>query len=425
MNKILTVALKDLRITMLNPSIWIDLVLLPAVLITAVAFANGAFQSTDAAAPAKVLVDVVNHDDSPLANEYLTTLRSLDALLVLCPADNDAEDICEMGDNPVLDDGRVALRLNNDVTAAYLEIPAGFGESLLSDQPVSVIYRSTEDVNETSSLYETVQVAAQRVSGAIVARRFGEQIAEASFEGDPAFVDRVYAEAAELWAANPASVAFSEAPADAAVVADVRRAPGFRQSVPGMGSMYVMFTVMAGVALLIQERRQWTMQRLITMPVRPGEIVLGQMLARFVLGMIQFAIAFGIGLIFGQILGFNFGDSPLGLVLVASAFCLCICALTFLLATLVQNEDQASSLTTLTTLILAPIGGAWWSLDLEFIPEFMRLLSYISPFRWVMQGFNKVIFDNAGVVDVLPEVAVLLIAAAVLGFFAARRFRYE
>ena len=45
---------------------------------------------------------------------------------------------------------------------------------------------------------------------------------------------------------------------------------GFGQSIPGMGSMFVMFTVMAGMSILLRERNQWTLQRLVVMPLRRG-----------------------------------------------------------------------------------------------------------------------------------------------------------
>jgi ABC-2 type transport system permease protein len=149
------------------------------------------------------------------------------------------------------------------------------------------------------------------------------------------------------------------------------------------------------------------------------------MLARFVLGMLQYGVAFGIGVFFAQILGFNFGNSPAALILVMMAFTLCMCAVALLLATIAETDQQAAGWMTFIALTLAPIGGAWWSLDFEFVPEFMRQISYLSPLRYAMIGFNKVIYEGGGIIDVLPHVGILLAIGAVLFVLAVRRFKYE
>jgi ABC-2 type transport system permease protein len=422
MDKILAVAINDLRINFRDRSTFIFLVLMPAFMVIVIAFANGAFATPVTERP-KVLVDVINHDDSALSTEFLTTIRRMDETLVLCPMDNDADDMCKLSGS-ALNAEQAAERIESNTTRAALEIPAGFGESLLNDQPVNVSYRSKEAANEASAVFGTIQAAASRVSGAIIARRVGAVVGAGSLQADAAFAQVVYERAADIWETNPVSVNFVEAPVDEMSEEAIRARPGFRQSVPGMGSMYVLFTVLAGVSILINERKNWTLQRMLTMPVSGGQVIAGKMLARFVMGMLQYAIAFGVGLFFAMQLGFNFGNSPLALIAIMAAFTFCGCALTLLLATMVQNDSQAGSVTTLVALTLAPIGGAWWSLEFEFIPEFMRTISYLSPIRYAMDGFSKVIYNNAGVIDVLPQVAVLLAAGIVLFAIAARRFKY-
>jgi ABC-2 type transport system permease protein len=187
--------------------------------------------------------------------------------------------------------------------------------------------------------------------------------------------------------------------------------------------MYVLFTVMAGVSILVQERKSWTLQRIGTMPVTASQVIMGKMLARITLGMIQFAFAFAIGLGFGAIFGVSFGNSIPALILVMLAFTFCISALTLLLATFIQNDSQAGSISTLVALTLAPIGGAWWSLENEFIPEIMRTIAQVSPVYWAMDGFSAVIRRGGGIAEVLLPVGVLLAIGAVLFALATRRFR--
>ena len=191
------------------------------------------------------------------------------------------------------------------------------------------------------------------------------------------------------------------------------------QSAPGMGTLYVMFTVMGGMAVLLRERRQWTLQRLMALPLSRAYILSSKMGVYFTLGMIQFFIVF----IVGAAAGMNFGADPVALLAIMAAFVLCITALTFALAPWITNEGQARGVVLLLSLSLAPLGGAWW--PLEIVPDFMQTLGHLSPVAWAMDGFHDLIWFNGGIGDVLPEIGVLLAAAAVLFVIGVRSFKYE
>lgn len=426
MRKIISVMLNDLRITFADQSIWIFLVVMPAILIFAVGFANGAGDtlaaSANATTPPHRLVDVIDEDGSALAVQLVTVWRSIDPALLACPAaDADSESAAACGLNEALTPALAAERLENGTTQALVIIPAGFADALLAAQPTSLIYRANDDPTAPSPTLAALQAAAQRISGAAVARQFAARLQAEGALSIAGFEEAVYERAAQYWAAEPIRIAVTTSTAREAV--SVSTDPGFRQSVPGMGSMWVMFTVFAGATLLIQERKQWTLQRLITMPVTRGQYLAGKILARCVMGMIQFAVAFAVGILIGLAFGISYGHSPLALLIMMLTFTLCVSAMTLLIATLVQTEQQSAGITTLLALTLAPIGGAWWSLDFEFIPQFMKDIAVISPLYWVMDGFNAVILHGGGVADVLPAAGVLLALAAGMFALAIARFR--
>jgi ABC-2 type transport system permease protein len=195
---------------------------------------------------------------------------------------------------------------------------------------------------------------------------------------------------------------------------------GFRQSVPGMGSMFVMLTVLAGAGLLVEERKRRTLERVLASPTRRSEVIFGKILGRFVMGLAQFGVAVLTGVVLGRLFGVGFGSSPVIFLVVMGAFVFFASALTLFLATLAENSTQASAFSTLVAVTLAPLGGAWWSLDLEFIPEIMRALARVSPFYWAMQGFRAAIL-NAGWPPALPGVLVLLAAGLVFFVIASLR----
>ena len=181
--------------------------------------------------------------------------------------------------------------------------------------------------------------------------------------------------------------------------------------------MYVMFNVLAGMVSLIQERKQWTLQRLATLPVAKWQILGGKMFARFLLGMIQFVVVF----VAGYALGLRYSNL-LGLLALMVSFVAVIVAITFLLATVIGNEQQASAVSLFLALTLAPIGGAWW--PLEIVPPFMKQLAYLTPVGWVMRGFNDLMLYGADLSAVLLPVGILIGAAVIFFGGAVARFRY-
>lgn len=410
MYKMLSVTLNELRLEFLDRTIWIQLVIVPCILIFFIGLANGGFSVGNP--DPRLRIDLIDGDGSALSAQLVNALREVNPNLVLCPADNDADDYCR-ADGATLTAELAAKRVEDGTIQAAIVIPAGFAERALSGQPAQIIYQSSAAPGQASPALQALQAAAQRVGGAAVAARVGAEAA-ADVSDDPDFQQAVYDYAAALLAAMPPTVSYSASSADGG-----RSASGFSQSVPGIGSMYVMSIVLVGVVGFVKERHNWTFQRLMMMPVRPAQIVAGKMLARFVLGLIMYAVAFG----FGALLGTYYGSAPLALLLVMAAFTLCCTAITLLLTTMIHTEQQAGVALNLIVLIAAPLGGAWW--PLEIVPSWMATVGHISPIAWAMDGFNRIIFYGGGIQDVLAPVGVLLAITAVIFVIAVRRFRYD
>lgn len=408
MNKLLSIALNDLKIALKEKGIWINLVIIPIILIFIIGLVNGGFGS----ATPKTYVDVFDNDQSPLSAQFLQSVRDLNPNIILCPLDNDEADGCKLK-GATLDITTSQKRVEDRVVSAIIEIPTSFEQTLLAGEPTQVIYRSSENLAQPSALLQSIQTATTRISGASLAGRVSAFALAQGNQADAVSLDMFYQTATTIWQNPPASINYQ------LTTGEDDGASGFSQSVPGMGSMYVMFTVLAGATALILERKNWTFQRLVMMPVRRWQILGGKITARFLLGMIQYSIAFG----FGAILGVRFFDNFIGVLALMIAFCLCMTALAFFIATLVKTDMQAVSFTLLVTLTVAPLGGAWW--PLEIVPDFMQVAAYFTPMGWVMHGYNELMLYGGGLVDIVLPVAVLLAASGVLFGLAILRFKYE
>ena len=151
----------------------------------------------------------------------------------------------------------------------------------------------------------------------------------------------------------------------------------------------------------------------VTMTV-PGAIEVIRQLARETNGRILIGA--------GTVLGVQWGDW-LGVIVVVMVYTLAVTALGLALSVLVRSSGQAVGISLLATMILAPLGGAWWPLSL--VPAWMRTIGQISPIYWSQQAFSQMIFYGAHLTDVLLPVGILLAFAAVFFGFGVTRFRYE
>lgn len=420
MRKAIEIALNDLRLFFTNRGSLLGLVVIPIALTLVVGFFIGGGDAEDA----RLRVDLVDHDRSDQSAQFVDTLRRANSRLVLCPMDNDDEDFCELGDETDFDAEWATERIEDAESLALIEIPSGFGVRLQAFEPIEIIYHSNEDLTAPGYIRQAVQAAIQKVNGAAVASRVGAEVAERLGAVPPlgdaraAFAQGVYERAAALWEGNLVRITY-ELTAEGETNTEEPAPLGFGQSVPGMGTMYAMFTVFGGMIALVGERTQGTLQRLVVMPVTRAQLLGGKIISRFSLGMIQYLVVFAVGLL----VGINFGRDPLALLLVMVSFLTAATALSLALGTRLETEAQANGLANLLGLTLAPLGGAWW--PLEIVPDFLRAIGHVSPVAWAMDGFRMLIFENGDLNTVLVPIAVLLAFAVVCFGIGVRGFRYE
>ncbi|MDE0070260.1 MAG: ABC transporter permease [Caldilineaceae bacterium] len=422
MRPILTIVLNDLRIFFSQRGNLVGLLVIPVLLTVVIGWSLGQFVG---GGEPRLRVDLIDLDGSGLSARLIDELRATNDALVLCPLDNDADDNCRL-EGEALDLERAVERARRGRTEALIVIPAGYAAALETFEQAGIDYYSSSDPLQPDAVLQGLDAVLQRVNSASMTAGVAGALLDnlTAGLGLPAFneavrtefLDGLYRNAEQKLIEMPAAVRFETGEEEAGLDASDN---GFNQSAPGMGSLYVMFTVLGGMAVLLRERKQWTLQRLMALPLSRGQILGSKIVVYFVLGMIQYMIVF----VVGWIAGMDFGDDLPALFAVMAAFVLCITALTFALAPWIKSEGQASGFVLLLSLSLAPLGGAWW--PLEIVPDFMRTLGHLSPVAWAMDGFHDLIWYSGGFGDVLPEVGVLLAAAVVLFAVGIRGFSFE
>ena len=421
MTKILAIIRQDLRIFLTTRSNLPGLLLVPAVMTVIIALVNGgAFNG-----PTIQRLDVIDQDGTQASAQFLALIRQVNPSLTLCPMDNTDKDICNLGKTNILTDSQALDRVANSTSQALLEIPAGFEASLAAQQPTSLAFHSTGSFGPSQSALQAVQAAMSQYNTAAVASQIGLSVFN-SVQGQSVNAGQaqqiksaLYQQALQMEKVKTVTINFLLSGSTQKLSEGEILQHGLGQSVPGMGTMFVLMTIMGGMSALIVERQQWTLQRLAAMPVSRSTLLTGKILARFCLGLLQFLVVF----IVGALLGMDFGKDPVALVLLAIVYTLSITALSFVIGAGLKNPAQATGVALLLALTLAPLGGAWWPMDIS--PKFMQIIGHVSPVAWAMDGFTALTYKGAHLVDIWLPLVVLTGMTVVLFLIAIPRFHYD
>jgi ABC-2 type transport system permease protein len=424
----ITIAINDLRVFLTEPANLINLIVLPVVLSLVLGMALSEGEAIET-----VQVDLIDMDNSAQSEYFINTLRESNRTLRFCPMDDGQKVLDDDKEYDCLLDGVGASefamedsikRIEDKVTMALIVLPDGYGTSLLNNENVDIEYHSLDDSTSSNGIVQSVQSAVQRINRVEVAVGVGTSMVDALSDTEQAYDDEKRAEFVTTvsgYANDLSNTAATRVSYSMAQEGEEESTPGlgFDQSVPGMATMFVLMTALGGVVILLQDRQQWTLQRLIVMPVSRAQLLGGKILARFTTGMITFAVM----VLVGAAIGIDWGNSPLAVLLLMVSYTLCVTALTFAIAPFIRSVEQASGLTVMLSIVLAAVGGAWW--PLEIVPDLMQVVGRISPVAWAMDGFNQLVFYEAGLSDVLLDVVVLFAASFVLFVFGIMNFKYE
>jgi ABC-2 type transport system permease protein len=188
---------------------------------------------------------------------------------------------------------------------------------------------------------------------------------------------------------------------------------------PGLLMMIVMMGAMTGIPRAIaHEKEIGTFDGILAAPVNEISIIMGKTLAQTVRGFLQGIIVMIIAILL-------FGVSVQGSLLV-TAFVLLLGIFSFiglgiLLTALSNNEETATILMTVLQFPMMFLTGVFF--PIQQMPWFMQYISNILPLTYAVTAMRKVMILGAGIQDILPEVAILVVFGAVMLAIAIPVFR--
>jgi len=397
MESIFIIALKDLKQMFRDWKTFLFLLIMPIAFtfLFGIAFSGKASSDQDSRLP----VGYLNLDGNSQSSQQLVSLLNNSTVIRLVDG-KDVDDLLK--------------QLSDESFSAALIIPEGYGDSLKETNPALLTIFADSASSEGMGAQTEITTQAHRLVSAV---RSAQVLAP---EGGEVF-DAVLMNSLASWNNPPVRLVMSQtAPKEVEVESMDPVTSSFAHSSPGMILQFAVAGLITCATVIILERKNRCLQRLLTTATNRIQILLGHYLAIFLILFAQFLLL----MVFGDlVLKLNYFSQPLASLLIALTATLCIAALGLLIGVIAKGEEQAISFSLICMFVLAGVGGAW--VPLEFTGKTFQTIGHISPLAWAMDGFKNVLVRGLDIQSVWLPAAALLGYAMLFFGLAAWKFKTE
>jgi ABC-2 type transport system permease protein len=188
----------------------------------------------------------------------------------------------------------------------------------------------------------------------------------------------------------------------------------------GIGVMFLLFSCAGAGGALLEEEEAGTLGRLLGSRLGIRGVLAGKWMFITLGGIAQLVVMFVWGAL---VLKLPLLSHIPGFVVMTVATAMAAASFGLLLATISRSRQQLSGLSTIIILAMSAVGGSMFPRFL--MSETMQSIGLITFNAWALDGFLKVFWRDAPIVDLWPQVGVLLGITAVfltLSRFFARRW---
>jgi ABC-type multidrug transport system permease subunit len=171
---------------------------------------------------------------------------------------------------------------------------------------------------------------------------------------------------------------------------------------------------------VVRYRKNGFLKRLRATPLRSVEFVIAQVVSRLMLIVMITSFLF-LGTKF--FLDTRMDGSYLTLLTILVIGAISLISLGLMISARVTSEELAGGFLNIVTWPMMMLSGVWFSL--ESANEWVQQLANIFPLTHVLDAARAVMIDGAGLVDIAPQLTILVIMSALFLAFGALAFRWH
>ncbi len=421
MKKLFNIAFKDLKIMFRDSSALLWMLAMPVGLTLVMAFAFGRLTGGGQAAGLQdIPVIIVDRDGGQMSQPIVQALQSKDLTNLIAATTS-------------TDEAAARKAVDKNEAAAVVIIPAGFTEKIIPpglqqgdfsaltqrEQGVVEVYASPERPTSSSIVRSIVNAVLNRMTAANAAAQTAITQLIVSGSVSPQDMSKLGNEIGGRASEQAARGTALNLKVQAATVQS--NSGGFdwlAYMAPSMAVMFLMFTVSLGGRSILAERQWGTLQRLLTSPTSPAQVLSGKISGIFLTGLAQMAIL----IVFSALaFGLRWG-APGAVLLLCVATVFAATGWGALIAAYAKSPGQAMSVGAMISLVFAGLAGNF--VPRQNYPEFLQKISLVTPNAWALEGFQS-LGQGGGLNAVLLPIAALTIMGMVLFVLATLMFRRQ
>jgi ABC-2 type transport system permease protein len=398
MKKIFLIGWKDVKLVFRDKAALMFMLVAPFALTLGMGLITGNLGSSNSTVISDIPVVIVNLDQSQLGNTLVEIFQS--------------DDLSELVDVELSEDPAYArTRVNDNDAVAAVIIPAGFSESILSSgdaslasEPVKLEVYSNPTRPTSSSFVQTIVAAFinQVEVGRIGAEVIITQLLENGYiqpQDVPVYAGRVGADQASLSGSQKAILVEGITPTGGVVQFNP-----LAYMAPGYALLFLMYTATNAGRMLLVEKRQGTLPRLLVSPTTAAQVLTGKMIGSYMTGALQMLILIAASTILFQL---RWGD-PLAVLILVLASVFGAVGWGMLLSALIKTPGQAATVGSALMLTFGILGGSFF--DMGVMPEWVQTIAKITPNYWGQDGFYTLALGGG-----LGEISQSVLALAIMG----------
>ena len=186
--------------------------------------------------------------------------------------------------------------------------------------------------------------------------------------------------------------------------------------IPGLLAFTLMQISISGSGFnLVEYRRKGILKRLFVTPLQPRDFILGLVLARLVLCLVQLSVLLGVAVLF---LGVTITGNLVELYLVIVLGTVIFLSMGFCLGSLAKTQQAILAIGNLFIFPQMFLSGIFFPID--SLPEVIQPIAGLLPLSFVANALREIATNGLSLLEILPELAGIGVWLAV-GFGLATR----
>lgn len=171
-----------------------------------------------------------------------------------------------------------------------------------------------------------------------------------------------------------------------------------QHNIPAWTIFAMFFMVLSLGSNITHEKNSGSFLRLKTIPTHFSLILLSKMLVYILAALLQVVVIFSIGKLIFPFIGLptlnmpsHFGTFVFIVVLTSLA----AVSYAVMIGSITKTTEQNNGIGSISIMIFAALGGIW--VPLFALPDYMHIISYLSPMRWCLEGFYILFLTDGGI----------------------------